>query len=185
MEIDSAVFSKEKYNDKILKSQGENGLENDSKAVGVQNLSLRAKFILHSVLLVVALLGVFFAARAAIGAVAAFQHQNALARTGDVRTIRPWMTVPFISRNYHVHIRSRLIQCAVYETLNITRDYPTHSTLQTIAIHAHHPVNELIHKLQTAITAYRKQHPFHPQFQQRSPSHSLPKRQPTPGRVAY
>lgn len=142
-------------------------------------MSLRAKFILHSILLVIALLGAFFAARAAMGAIATFQHQNALTRTGDVRTMRPWMTIPYIAHEYHVPDRY------LYETLNITRDYPTHSTLQAIAIHSHHPVSELIHKLQTAITAYRKQHPFHSQYQQASPGHPLPKRQPIPGRVVY
>lgn len=142
-------------------------------------MSVRAKFILHSVLLVIALLGAFFAARAAMGAIATFQHQNALTRTGDVRTMRPWMTIPYIAHEYHVPDHY------LYETLNITRDYPTHSTLQTIASRSHRSVSELIHKLQTAIIAYRKQHPFHPPNPQPSPGHPLPKRPPTPGRAAY
>jgi len=114
-----------------------------------------------------------------MGAIATFQHQNALTRTGDVRTMRPWMTIPYIAHEYHVPDHY------LYETLNITRNYPTHSTLQAIATHAHRPVSELIHTLQTAIIAYRKQHPFHPQYQQSSPDHPLPKRQPTPGRMTY
>lgn len=141
-------------------------------------MSLRAKFILHSILLVVALLGAVLAARAAMGAIATFQHQNALARTGDVRSMRPWMTIPYIAHEYHVPDHY------LYEALNITRNYPDHSTLQAIALHSHRPVNELIHQLQMAIIAYRKQHPYHSQYQQRSPSYSFPQKQSVPGRIA-
>lgn len=140
-------------------------------------MSVRTKFILHAILLVLALLATIFAATAAMAAFATLQHQNALIKAGDVRTIHPWMTVPYIAHEYHVP------EHYLYGALNITQKYPEHSTLQAIAIHSHRPISELIHTLQTAITTYRKQHPFRSPYQPRLPSHS-PRKQPGSGGMA-
>lgn len=172
-----APFSKEEYTVKILRSQGKR-IRKRFETVGVSQLSVRAKFILHSVLLVLALLATVLAAKAAMGAFVTLQHQNALTRTGDVRTIRPWMTVPYIAHEYHVP------EHYLYGALNITQKYPEHSTLQAIAIHSHRPVSELIHTLQTTITTYRKQHPFRSPYQPRLPSYSF-RKQPVSGGIAY
>ncbi len=119
-------------------------------------MSLRAKLILNSALLVLALLCALLAAREMVGAFTAFQQQEALAKAGDVRTIRSWMTIPYIAHQYHVPERY------LYGKINVAEEYPTHSTLHAIALRYHRSLDQLIHQLQAAITDYRKQHPPHP-----------------------
>jgi hypothetical protein len=120
-------------------------------------LSLRVKVILIGVLLLLALATTAIAANATFQAVQRFQQQKTLAAAGDVRTIRPWMTIPYIARFYHVP------EAYLYRSLHIydTRP-PRHATVRALAIRFNRPVDEMIHQIQTVILNYRKQHPNKP-----------------------
>src|SRR5579863_5003557 len=65
-------------------------------------LSVRVKFILVGVLLMLALAATVFAAIATVQAIQGFQQQNSLVRADDVRSVSDWMTIPYIARTYHV-----------------------------------------------------------------------------------
>ncbi len=124
-------------------------------------MSLRVKVILIGMLLLLALATTAIAANATFQAVQRFQQQKALAAAGDVRTLRPWMTIPYIARFYHVP------EAYLYRSLHIyDARPPRHTTLRALAIRFNRPVDEVIHQIQTAILNYRKQHPNKP----RSPS---------------
>jgi hypothetical protein len=117
-------------------------------------LSFRVKVILIGILLLLALATTAIAANATYQAVQRFQQQKTLAAAGDVRTIRPWMTIPFISRFYHVP------ETYLYRSLGITDTRPPrHVTLHALSLRLNRPVDQLIHELQTAIINYRKLHP--------------------------
>jgi hypothetical protein len=84
-------------------------------------------------------------------------QQNELARAGDVRTIGPWMTMPYIAHVYHVP------ESYLYQSLHLPdRRPPGHRTLQTLAVSNHRSVDDLIRTIQLAILSYRKQHPHPP-----------------------
>ena len=73
---------------------------------------------------------------------------------GKVSTIRAWMTVPAISRIYHVP------EDYMYRSLEISSPASYHHvTLYEIANRKHQPVDQVIHTLQHAILIYRQQHP--------------------------
>lgn len=120
-------------------------------------LSLRVKVILIGILLLLALATTAIAADATFKAIQRFQQQKALAAAGDVRTIRPWMTIPYLARFYHVP------EAYLYRSLHLN-DAPRHATLHALAIRFNRPVDELIHQIQTAILNYRKQHPNKPRY---------------------
>ena len=65
-------------------------------------MSMRVKLILTGVLLCLTLAGVAVAAVATVQAFQRFQQDRNLLLAGDVRSIRPWMTVHHISLVYHV-----------------------------------------------------------------------------------
>ena len=117
-------------------------------------MSLRVKLILIGILLLLALATTAIAANATYQAVQRFQQQKALAAAADVRTIHPWMTIPYIAHYYHVP------EAYLYRSLHIydTRP-PRHATLHALAIRFNRPVDELVYQVQTAILNYRKQHP--------------------------
>ncbi|MBV9229841.1 MAG: hypothetical protein JOZ18_11050 [Chloroflexi bacterium] len=129
-------------------------------------MSLRAKVILIGALLVLALGCAAYTARATVEAFHSFQQQEALARAADVRSIRPWMTIAYISRTYHVP------ETYLYQSLQITDNHTSHTSLQTLSTNKKRPINDLIHTVQMAILSYRKQHPPH-----RIPS-------PRPGKIS-
>jgi len=94
-----------------------------------------------------------------VQAIQRFQHARALTATGDVSTIRPWMTIPYISRVYHVP------ESYLYESLNITDPQSAHRTsLRSLAIRYNRSLDGLIRDIQTAIKTYHKQHPPHHWF---------------------
>ncbi len=117
-------------------------------------MSLRIKVILISILLLLALVTTAIAANATYQAVQHFQQQKALAAAGDVRTIRPWMTIPYIAHFYHVPERYLYHSLGIYEA-----QPPHHATLRVLSTRLNRPVEQLIHQIQTAILNYRKQHP--------------------------
>jgi len=117
-------------------------------------LSLRVKFFLVGMLLCLAISATVVAASAAFQDIQRFQQQNAFAMSGDVRTIHPWMTIPYIAHLYHVP------ESYLYRSLQIS-DTPLlrHITLHALATRSQRPINYIIRALQHAIQTYRKQHP--------------------------
>ena len=115
---------------------------------------MRLKFAILGVLLCLSTGGAAFAAVTTYHAIQQFKRERALAQSGDVSTIRPWMTVHFIAQTY------RVPENYLYQSLHITNPQPVrHATLRVLADHYHRPVNDVIHNIQAAILSYRKQHP--------------------------
>ena len=139
-------------------------------------MSLRVKLILTCSLLLLAIGSTVFAAENTVGAYRSFVRMHELAGEGDVRTIGPWMTIPYIAHTYHVP------EGYLYRTLRIadTRP-PRHTTLRTLASRYQRPVDALIRTLQMAILTYRKQH-LHPHSSTGQPASHAP---PVPGRSTY
>ena len=97
-----------------------------------------------------------------VQAIQRFQLARALASAGDVSTIRPWMTIPDISRIYHVP------ESYLYESLNITNPQLAHrASLRSLAVRYNRSLNGLISDIQTAIKSYRKLYPPHHLFASR------------------
>ncbi len=116
-------------------------------------MSVRIKIVIVGALLVLALGITSFFAVETLQDVRDFQQQNSLALSGNVYTIRPWMTIPYISHTYHVP------ESYLYRMLNLAATTPDHHiTLHALSVRYHHPVDELIHKIQLAIQAYRRLH---------------------------
>jgi hypothetical protein len=120
-------------------------------------LSLQQKFILTGILLVVASCCTAITADASVRAVQSFQQQNTLTHSGDIRTVRPWMTIPYIAHTYHVP------EGYLYNTLHITdKRSAQHTTIQALAIRSRRTPDDLIHQIQKAIQTYRKKgHSIH------------------------
>ncbi len=96
---------------------------------------------------------VFFAVQT-VRAVQRFQQNHPLALSGDVRTIRPWMTIPYIARVYRIPERDLLQALDISDPRSVR-----HVTLYVLAERVHRTPNALIHEIQTAILTYRQQHP--------------------------
>jgi hypothetical protein len=115
---------------------------------------MRVKFVILGVLLCLSLGAAIFAAVTTFQAIQQFRQQRALMQSGDVSTVRPWMTVHFIAQTYHVP------ENYLYQSLHISNPQPVrHATLRVLATHYNRPVNDVIHNIQVAILSYRKQHP--------------------------
>jgi hypothetical protein len=117
-------------------------------------MSERIKLGILSALLLLVLVCSVFAMANTFKAVRALQLRNHDVKVGNVTTIRAWMTVPAISRIYHVP------EDYVYRSLEITSPATYHHvTLYEIAHRKRQPVDHVIRILQHAILIYRKQHP--------------------------
>lgn len=113
-------------------------------------MSVRVRVVLTGILLVFSLLFALFAARATVSAFQSFQQER---QQGDVQTIRPWMTVPYISHVYQVP------ENYLYDALHLSNARPSrHITLQELAIRVHRPVGTLILTVQASILLYRREH---------------------------
>lgn len=112
--------------------------------------------IVIGLLLCVALAAAIFTAEGTVRAVQGFQKQGSLMRASDVRTIRPWMTIPYIAHTYHVP------ESYLYTTLRIANSSTSrHAPLYALA--EQKPVTTVVTDVQHAILTYRKQHPYrHP-----------------------
>jgi hypothetical protein len=118
-------------------------------------LSFRAKFILTCVLLLLALFCVVLSAKSTMQTVQNFRQQNAMARSGDVRTVDQWMTIPFIAHTYHVP------ESYLYSQLHLSNSRTVQRmTLQVLATGDNQPVSHLISEVQQTILMYRKLHPI-------------------------
>lgn len=116
-------------------------------------MNARVKPIILSVLFCLAFGATVVAAVTTFKAIQQFREEHALTASGDVSTIRPWMTVPFIAHVYHVP------ENYLYQSLHIANPQPVqHATLRVLADRSSRPVNDVIHDLQKAILIYRKQH---------------------------
>lgn len=131
----------------------------------------RAKLGIICVLLLLVLAYVAFSAINTVQAVRNFQQQYSNTRTGNVTTIRPWMTLHAISLIYHVPKEY------LYTALNVADTTTTRrATLYTIASSKRQPVDKLINTIQLAILNYRKAHPqTHPTPVQPGPPRHSPK----------
>ena len=117
-------------------------------------MSVRVKFIIVGVLLAIALCATAVAAGKTMQAVQGFQQDRTLVSTGDVRSVRPWMTVPYIARTYNVPASY------LYRSLNVSSISQTdHVTLRMIAAQTHRTEADVIQSVQQAILSYRRQHP--------------------------
>lgn len=119
----------------------------------LETMSERVKLTVLSVLLLLALAISTFAIANTFQAVRNLQLRNHDVKVGNVSTIRAWMTVPTVSRIYHVP------ENYVYHSLKISS--PTsyhHVTLYEIANRKKQPVDQVIHTLEYAILSYRRQH---------------------------
>jgi hypothetical protein len=85
----------------------------------------------------------FFAVRTVRHAVYWRQHKD--------ETIRPWMSVPYVSRSYRVppHV--------LYQAIGLSPAPRDRRPLREIALEQNRPVNTLILELQDAIIAERQQ----------------------------
>lgn len=113
----------------------------------------RIKLGVLSALLLLALAFSAFTTANTFQAVRNLQLQNNSIRVGNVGTIRPWMTIPTISRIYHVP------EDYFYRSLAIS--YPStyhHVTLYEFASRKQQPVDKVIQIVRHAILTYRKQH---------------------------
>ena len=116
-------------------------------------LSPRVKIVLIVICLLVVLAAAGFAVMNTVQAVHNLQQEHALAKSGDVRTIRSWMTIPYIARTYHVP------EGYLYQTLHLdSQSPPRHATLHALASHYQKPVDAVITDVQHAIVAYRRTH---------------------------
>lgn len=117
-------------------------------------MSLRVKIVLISVFLCLALGATVFAAVATFQDYQVFKQQNAYAANNDVRSIRSWMTIPYIAHFYHVP------ESYLYQSLHISGStLPQHLSLHFLATRYNRSDDTLIHTIQAAIQTYRKQHP--------------------------
>jgi hypothetical protein len=117
-------------------------------------LSVRVKFVIVGVLLLLALIVTIIAAVATIQAFQGLQQQRALVNSGDVSTVSDWMTIPYIARTYHVP------EDYLYQWLGITGvQKPLHLTLRLLAVRYHRTVGDLVRSVQAAIRAYRAHSP--------------------------
>jgi hypothetical protein len=117
-------------------------------------LNVRLRLIGIGILLCLALGLTIFCAVQAVQGVQRLQQSRQMAHSGDVRGIRPWMTIPYVSRVYHVP------ESYLLEGLHISDPSSVrHVTLHSLAECLHRTPDALIFQIQTAIQAYRKQHP--------------------------
>jgi hypothetical protein len=120
---------------------------------GANPLFVRYRRIGISILLCLALGLMIFSAAEIVQAVGRLQQSRHLAQSGDVRAIRPWMTLRIISKAYRVP-ESYLLQ-----SLNISDPTSVRQvTLYALAPRLHLTTQALIQKIQAAILAYRQQY---------------------------
>ena len=115
-------------------------------------MNARLKLVITGILLCMALALTVFCAVQTIQAFQRFQQERKLTMTGDVSTIRPWMTVPFIAHYYQVP------ENYLDQSLHISNDRTVHHLpLRDLASRVKRPVDGLIRDIQHAILNYRKQ----------------------------
>ncbi len=118
-------------------------------------MGTRAKLFWTGFLLCIALGVTVFCAIQTVQAIQTFQKNHKLALSGDVSTIRSWMTIPFVARTYHVPESYLVDSLHISNSESLRRD-----SLGTLAIRYNRPLNAFINDVQRSILLYRKQHPL-------------------------
>lgn len=114
-------------------------------------LKTSLKFTFTSLLLCLALLLTGFTATGTIQAYQHFQQDHQSIQHGDVTTVRPWMTIPYISHVYKVP------QLCFTQSLHLTDHWLVeHATLRVLADHYQRPLERLISDVQNVILVYRR-----------------------------
>ncbi len=114
-------------------------------------LKTSLKFIFTSLLLCLALLLTGFTATGTIQAYQHFQQDHQGIQHGDVTTVRPWMTIPYISYVYSVP------QPCFIQSLHLTdHSLVEHATLRVLADHYQLPLKQMINDVQNIILSYRR-----------------------------
>jgi hypothetical protein len=117
----------------------------------------RRKLLLLCLLLLLTLILLAFTAVQTVEGVRSFQRQTHALKVGDVSTIRPWMTIPTVSRIYHVP------ESYLYGALRISKPGSlSKATINKIAETKRQSVDDIIRVLQHAIETYRKEQPHPP-----------------------
>ncbi|HEV2581136.1 MAG TPA: hypothetical protein VGT44_09805 [Ktedonobacteraceae bacterium] len=122
----------------------------------ITRINPRLKLFLTGFLLCIALGVAIFCAIQTYQAFQRFQQSRNLTLSGDVSTIRPWMTIPYIARVYHVPASYLDEQLRISNPQDQSR-----ASLHTLATRYNRPLDRVIHDVQQAILNYRKQHPTH------------------------
>ena len=117
-------------------------------------MNTRLKLFITGFLLCIALGVAVFCAIQTVQAFQRFQQDRKLALSGDVRTIRPWMTLPFIAHVYHVPENYLDQQLHITDPQTVRR-----ASLHTLSLRYNRPEGSFIHDVQQVILNYRKQHP--------------------------
>jgi hypothetical protein len=119
-------------------------------------MNIWSRFIIISLLLLLALVGAVFATLETMQAVRNFQQHHVLVRKEDVRVISSWMTISYVSQTYHVpdDYLCRSLHVPISPAAK-------HTTLYVISVRSRRPVNDVIQSTQAAITDYRKHHSTH------------------------
>jgi hypothetical protein len=117
-------------------------------------VSRRKQIGLLSILLLLTLLCTVLAAIGAVQSVHNFQQQYNDVRAGNVRGVRPWMTIPVVSHVYHVPEDELCRALSIKKTDPLRR-----ATLYEIASRKRRPVDQVVHTLQHTIQTYRRKHP--------------------------
>src|SRR5690242_5080776 len=118
---------------------------------------LWTKLAIIGILLILSLSGTVYAARATLGAVHSFTVQQTLSKNGDIRTIRPWMTITYIGH------MCRVPTTYLDDSLGVAHG-DTHfnrATLHEIATYAKQSDTDIVYSAQKAVLNYRHHKPAH------------------------
>src|ERR1700732_5184112 len=113
------------------------------------HMNIWSRFIIISMLLLLASSSVVFATLETVQAVKNFQQHHVLAKKEDVRIISSWMTISYVSRTYHVpeNYLCRSLRVPISPAAK-------HTTLYDISMRSHRQVNEAIQSTHAATTVY-------------------------------
>lgn len=116
-------------------------------------MTLRVKLLCVSLLLCLALAGMFFSAAGTIQAYQQLQKNHQHIITGDVNTVNSWMTLPYVAQVYHVP------ENCLTHALHVSDPWLIHhASLHVIADDTGQPLDTVLLKVREAILAYRKHH---------------------------
>jgi hypothetical protein len=130
-------------------------MEKENSRMSIKTMQRR--FIIICFFLVLSLGATFMATNATINDVKTVHQHQEMAEAGDVRLVRQWMTIPYVSHVYHIPT------AVLYSSLQLKDTAANRqSTLQTLALQKKQSTDIIITKVQEAILNYRKTHPFTP-----------------------
>jgi hypothetical protein len=113
-------------------------------------VNLRLRLATVSILLCLALTTTVFAATRAVNSFQKFQQAQQMVNSGNVETLDSWMTLPYISRVYHVP------QYCLAHYLHITSfEQEYHATLLDLAHAKNIPYNSFRNNMSAYILHYR------------------------------